>query len=93
MGTRPLSTSVKLDKEVNQAERNYSGMGEDLPAQATNDFNMDLDVCGDLQYADPAVVGPLEPSASSREKVSGIAIAPRTSSETRPLALARFRQG
>ncbi|KAF9654349.1 hypothetical protein BDM02DRAFT_3182155 [Thelephora ganbajun] len=43
------------------------GMGEDLLTQVINDPDMDLDLGGDLQHADPAVVGHPEPSVPSRE--------------------------
>ena len=71
--------------EANQAEGNRSGMGEDILTQAANGLDMDIDMYGDLQYADPAVVELPEPSALSREKVSGITVAQRTPPETRPL--------
>jgi len=82
-----------LGRKASQAERNHSGIGEDLLTQATNGLDVDFDMCGDRQYADPAVVGLPEPSAPSREKASKITVEPRTSSETPPLALVRLRQG
>ena len=92
MATSPLSASEISGKEASQAEINYSGIGEDL-THATNGLDADLDMCGDLQYADPAVVGFPEPGAPPRDKVSKAAVASRTSPETRPLALVRLRQG
>jgi len=75
--TNPLSESVMLARVASQAERDHSGIGEALLTQATNGLDADLDMCGDLQYADPVVVGLPELSAPSREKVSKIVVAPR----------------
>ena len=90
---RPLSTSAKSSKEASRAEGNCSGMDEDLLTQITTgpDMDMDVDIGGGLQHADPAAVGPPEPDTSLRERVSGITPAFRTSPETRPLALVRLR--
>ena len=76
---KPLSASVMSGGEASQAERNPSGIGGDLLTQATNGLDMDFDMCGDQQFADPAVVGLPEPSAPSREKASNLTVAPRTS--------------
>jgi len=47
-------------------------MNEDALTQVTNGPDMDLDMYGDLQNADPGVVGHPEPNVSSRDKVRGI---------------------
>lgn len=55
-------------------------MGEDLLlTQIANGPDMDLNMGGDLQYADSGVVDPPEPRGSSRERVSGMCPALRTS--------------
>jgi hypothetical protein len=55
-------------------------MDEDLLlTQIANGPDMDLNIGGDLQYADSVVVGPPEPRGSSRERVSGMSPALRTS--------------
>jgi len=53
-------------------------MGEDLLTQITNGPDMDMDMGGDLQHADPAVVGHHEPSMPPGERVSWINVVQRT---------------
>ena len=78
---------------VGEAEGNHNGMGEDPRLQVTNDLDRGMDMGDGLQYVDPVVVGLPEPGAPFREAVSEITATPRTSPETRPLALIRLRQG
>lgn len=49
-------------------------MDEDLLTQRANGPEMDMDMGGGLQYADPAVVGlpELEPDVPAMERVSGM---------------------
>ena len=47
-------------------------MGEDLLTQVTNGPEIDLNMGGDLQHADPGVLGQQEPNILSGEKVRGI---------------------
>lgn len=92
MVARSLSTSAKSNNEASQAEGDHSGMDEDLLTQVINgpDADMDVDIGGSLQDANPAVAGLPEPDVSLGDRVSRITPAPCASPETRSLALVRL---
>ena len=71
MAIIPSSTSTELSMEESRAQGTRSETGQDLLIQIANGPDIDMDMGGDLQLADPAVVGLPELSVSSRERVSG----------------------